>query len=48
MFFKKVAEVEDNGMSLMTLFNLAQMRGTLPYDIHVRRYNTFSKIPEVG
>uniref|UniRef100_A0A914E8T3 Nuclear receptor domain-containing protein n=1 Tax=Acrobeloides nanus TaxID=290746 RepID=A0A914E8T3_9BILA len=44
---ERVAEKEDNGMSLMSLFNIAHIRGTLPYDIHIRRYNvTGTRIKE--
>uniref|UniRef100_A0A914D664 Uncharacterized protein n=1 Tax=Acrobeloides nanus TaxID=290746 RepID=A0A914D664_9BILA len=32
--FEKVTELEDATMALMTLFNIAEMRGTLSYDIH--------------
>uniref|UniRef100_A0A914E8H5 NR LBD domain-containing protein n=1 Tax=Acrobeloides nanus TaxID=290746 RepID=A0A914E8H5_9BILA len=47
ILLRRVTEKEDNNMSLMSLFNIAQMRGTLPYDIHIRRYNaTGAKIKE--
>lgn len=33
---ERVAQEADNQLSLMTLFNIAEMRGTFPYEIHVR------------
>jgi len=34
---ERVAQEACNHLSLMTLFNIAEMRGTFPYEIHVRR-----------
>jgi len=33
---ERVAQVASNHLSVMTLFNVAEMRGSLPYEIHVR------------
>lgn len=35
--FQNAANATDETVAMMTLFNIANMRGTLPYDLHVRR-----------
>ena len=41
MSFLQVIEtakiIEDEGFSVMTLFNIAQMKGELPYEVHIRK-----------
>ena len=34
---EKCMEIADDNISLMALFNIAEMEGSLPYDMHVRK-----------
>jgi hypothetical protein len=34
---EKVVQIEDDQLSLLTLFNIAEMGGSLPYEFHVRK-----------
>lgn len=34
---ERIAQMDDNTIAMMCVFNLAEMRGTLPYEIHVRK-----------
>lgn len=34
---ERIAQMDDNTIAMMCVFNMAEMRGTLPYEIHVRK-----------
>ncbi|CAD5226236.1 unnamed protein product [Bursaphelenchus xylophilus] len=34
---ERIAQMDDNTIAMMCVFNMAEMRGTLPYEIHVKK-----------
>lgn len=34
---ERIAQMDDNTIAMMCVFNVAEMQGSLPFEIHVRK-----------